>query len=180
MEAINKSIKKLELVNQWIFNVDTKSSFVLTFYSVIITIIFSSKIGNKMIDVFTYEKASEINSTNIWLFFKLLIVVAFFMTASITFYNIYQTLKGRINPKIYRQQGLKTDSNLFFGTIASKTYEDFKAQTNSENDDAFINDLNSQVFINSKIAHSKFKHYNKSIKWLICSFIIFVIFMILK
>lgn len=27
---IEKSIKKLEFINQWIFNCDTKSSFVLT------------------------------------------------------------------------------------------------------------------------------------------------------
>lgn len=180
MEKIDKGIKKLELVNQWISNVDTKSSFVLTFYGVIITIIFSSEVGNKMVEVFTYEKATEINCMSIWLFFKMLIVVTFFITASIAFYNLYQTLKGRINPKIYQQQGLNTDSNLFFGTIASKTYLDFETQTNSENDDTFLQDLNSQIFINSNIADSKFKHYNRSIIWVICSFIIFVLFMMIK
>jgi hypothetical protein len=180
MELIDKSIKKLELVNQWISNVDTKSSFILTFYGVIVTIIFSSEIGNKMLDVFTYEKAAEINSVSIKLFFCFFIVIAFFIAAIITFYNIYQTLKGRINPKIYQQKGLKTDSNIFFGTIASKRYSDFETQTNSENDDILLNDLNSQIYINSNIAKSKFNHYNKSVIWLIISFISFVIFMIIK
>jgi len=180
MESIDKSIKKLELVNQWIFNVDTKSSFVLTFYGVIITIIFASELGNKMISTLTYVPAQNINGYSIKLFFSLVVVIVFFIAAIITFYNIYQTLKGRINPKIYQKQGLQTDSNLFFGTIANKTYSEFVEQTNTENDDEFLNDLNSQVYINSNIANSKFRYYNKSIIWLIISFVLFLIFIIIK
>lgn len=180
MKKIDRSIKKLELVNQWISNVDTKSSFVLTFYGIITTIIFSTKIGEEMFDVFSYKIATEINYESIKLFCCLLIVIGFFTIAFFTFYYIYQTLKGRVNPTLYQESGLKTDSNLFFGTIASKSYSDFERQTNTENKAGFLQDINSQVFINSNIADSKFKYYNKSLIWLMCSFMTFVLFMLVK
>lgn len=180
METIDKNIKKLEFINQWIANVDTKSSFVLTFYGVILTIIFTSDLGNEMVKTINYECAAEVNAKSIKLFFTLISVIIFFISAIITFYNIYQTLKGRINPKIYQQQGLQTNSNIFFGTIANKTFSDFEGQTNGENDIVFLNDLNSQVYINSNIAASKFKYYNRSIIWLIVSFSLFFLFILIN
>jgi cell division protein FtsW (lipid II flippase) len=180
MDSIEKRFKKLELVNHWISNVDTKSSFVLTFYGVILTIVFASELGNKMINTFGYKCATEVNGESIKLFFSLIVVIAFFIVVIITFYNIYQTLKGRADPKLYKQKGLQTDSNLFFGTIATKKYADFKEQTKDEKDKDLLNDLNSQVYINSIIANAKFKYYNRSIIWLIISFILFLIFMIIN
>ncbi len=180
MKKIDRSIKRLEVVNQWISNVDTKSSFVLTFYGVIITIIFTSDLGKEMINTFTYKRAPSIDCNSLKLFFSLLVIILFLIAIIITIYNIYQTLKGRINPNIYRQQGLNTNSNIFFGTIASKSYSDFENQITTENKSTFLKDLNSQIFINSNIADRKFKYYNRSVIWLIISFALFLIFIIIN
>jgi len=152
----------------------------LTFYGVIIIIIFTSDLGKEMLNTFSYKCATSIDCKSLKLFFSLLVVILFLIAATITIYNIYQTLKGRINPNIYRQQGLNTNSNIFFGTIASKSYSDFENQIMTENKSTFLKDLNSQIFINSNIADSKFKHYNRSVIWLIISFAMFLTFIIIN
>lgn len=97
-----------------------------------------------------------------------------------TFYHIYLTLKGRINDKVYEQNNLNTNSNIFFRSIASKTFENFEKDSNSEGESEYLNDLNSQVFINANIVTLKFKHYNKSLLWMSISLITFLTFILLK
>jgi hypothetical protein len=180
MENIEKSTKKLELLNQWIANCDTKSSFILTFYGVVLTIIFTSNIGGEMINSFSFSKADETNCESIRNFILVLTTIAFFITSIITFYQIYSTLKGRIDPKVYQQNGLKTNSNVFFGSIALKTFLDFESESNNEDEPNFLNDINSQVYINSKIVDQKFKHYNKSLFWMFISLGILILYLIVK
>src|SRR5690606_7602617 len=163
MENIDKSVKKLEMINQWISNCDTKSSFILTFYGVVLTIIFTSNIGGEMINSFSFIKAKEVNCESIRNFILILTTIAFFITSVITFYQIYLTLKGRIDTKVYDQNRLKTNSNIFYGSIASKTFESFENESNNEDELTYLNDLNSQVFINANIACEKFKHYHKCV-----------------
>ena len=180
MENIEKSTKKLELINQWISNCDTKSSFILTFYGVVLTIIFTSEVGREMTNTFCYSIAKDINYEYVKNCLLLLVTIGFFITSAVTFYQIYLTLKGRIDPKIYQQNLLKTNSNVFFGSIASKTFEDFENQSNNELDSIYLNDLNSQVFINANIVTEKFKHYNKSLFWMFTSLAIFMLYVVLK
>lgn len=180
MENIDKSVKKLELINQWISNCDTKSSFILTFYGVVLTIIFTSNIGGEMISCFSFNKAKEINCESFRNFILLLTAIGFFITSVITFYQIYSTLKGRIDQKVYQQNGLNTNSNIYFGSIALKTFENFESESNNEDETKFINDINSQVYINSKIVDQKFKHYNKSLFWMFISLGLFTIYIIVK
>lgn len=180
MNRTDRSIKKLEIINQWISNVDTKSSFVLTFYGVIITIIFTSNLGLEMINTFSYARTQEINVESAKLFISLAGVIIFFIAVVITLYNIYQSLKGRINSSVYKQANLNTNSNIFFETIASKSFSDFEQQTNNERKRSFLNDLNSQIFINSNIVDKKFIHYNRSLKWIIISFTAFLLFILTK
>lgn len=180
MENIDKSTKKLELINQWISNCDTKSSFILTFYGVVLTIIFTSSIGGEMIGSFSFTKAEKVNCESIGNFMLLLTTITFFITSVVTFYQIYLTLKGRIDTKVYQQNGLKTSSNIFFGSIASKTFESFENESNNEDEATYLNDLNSQIFINANIVSEKFKHYNKSLLWMFISLGVFLFYVILR
>jgi hypothetical protein len=180
MENIEKATKKLDSINQWISNCDTKSSFVLTFFGVVLTIIFTSKVGEEMISSFSFQNADEVNQKTVFNFFLVLISSFFIISSLITFYHIYLTLKGRINDKVYGQNALNTDSNIFFRSIASKTFENFEKESNSEDKSKCLNDLNSQVFINANIVTLKFKHYNKSLLWMSISLITFLVFILLK
>lgn len=179
-EKIENSTKKLEFVNQWISNCDTKSSFVLAFYGIILTIIFTSDIGKDVIETLSFNKSEVIDYRSFGNFILFLVTIAFFITSIITLYQIYSTLKGRIDAEIYKQSGLNTKSNIFFGSIASKTFDDFEKGSNSQDETNYLNDLNSQVYINSRIAFEKFKHYNQSLIWMFISLVTFIVFVILK
>lgn len=180
MNKIEKSTKRLELINQWISNCDTKSSFVLTLFGVLLTIIFTSNIGEGMIGTLSFKKSNSFDGKSICNFFLLLLTITFFITSIKTFIHIFSTLRGRTDPKVYRQNGLNTDSNIFFGSIASKTFQNFEAASNIEDETAFLNDLNSQVFINANIVSEKFKQYNKSLLWMFISLSIFLVYVLLK
>lgn len=170
----------MEFINQWISNCDTKSSFIFAFLGVLLTIIFSSTIGEDMVSVFSFKKAAKIDCDSVRNFFCFLCVIAFLIGVVVTFYYIYFTLKAKIDPKTYTQTGVKTDSNIFYGTIASKKYESFKKECDDETDSDFINDINSQIFINSNIATEKFKNYNKSLMWALITFALFALFILLN
>jgi hypothetical protein len=89
----------------------------------------------------------------------------------ISLYNAYLTLSARLDPKIFKEPGLVTNSVLFFETIANRSFNDFQTHqpTNTTvNSTKLDNDIDSQVFINSKICQLKFKHYNLTLKF--CKF----------
>lgn len=179
-DNIEKSIKKLEFINQWISNCDTKSSFILAFLGVVVTIIFTSSIGNDMLATLSLRSVCEFNWETLKNFLSLAFFLGFSFSIVCTVYQLYQTLCGRIDAKVYSQLGLQVESNIFFKTIASKTFVVYETGTNSENDASYLNDLNSQIYINSKIVTAKFEHYNASLKSILWAFGLFFAFVVLK
>lgn len=163
-ENIEKAKSKFENINNWISNCDTKSSFLLAFYGVLLTLVFTSDVINKIGNTFSLKPSlSDLGWTKLLGFLELISILAFFFFSLKCLYFIYNTLKARINSSIYEQESLNTDSNIFFQTIAQKSFKEYKNLSNSESDEDYLNDLDSQVFINSNIATEKFKAYNKSL-----------------
>ncbi|UVV57432.1 hypothetical protein NXW60_10775 [Bacteroides fragilis] len=177
---IEKSLKKLELVNLWISNCDTKASLILAFLGIIVTIIFTSNIGGEMINTIEYKAVWQVNCLSLKLFFRLFSSVIFCASTAFSFVQLGMTLYGRVNPNKYNQTGVKMQSNLFWKTIQNKKFIDFESQSNSEPDNSYPNDINSQVFINSKIAQAKFRHYNLSLLSTGVALISFFIFVFLN
>jgi len=177
-EKIKKSLNKLDNVNYWISNSDTKSAFLLTLLGVILTIIFTSDIGAEMIRAFYCKNITATSYQCINYSFRIIFVIAFFAGLFFTFYCIYKTLRARIDTKKYKQDGLMTESNIFFGTISLKSFSVFEQSTNGETDDEYLKDINSQIFINSQIANLKFKYYNKSLISMLITLGCFLVFII--
>ena len=65
---------------------------------------------------------------------------------------------------MYKQPCMKEKSRLFYGHIASMTFEEF-----SQEDNDLLNDLKSQTYNNACICDSKFKHCNRGLKLVITS-----------
>lgn len=163
-ENIEKAKTKFEIVNQWITNCDTKSSILLAFYGVLLTLVFTSELQNMISNTFALETSlKNIGFIELMNFISLLSIIAFIVFSILCLLFVYNTLKARIDDEIYTQQELNTNSNIFFLKISSKSYKDFKDASNLETSEDFLNDLNSQIFINSNIAAEKFKAYNKSL-----------------
>lgn len=165
IKLIEKSTKKFEIVNQWISNCDTKVSFLLAFQGVLLSFLISSTIFVDIISTLTMRvEVKPLMFGNLINFVSLLVLLAFIFYTSTSFYYIYHTLRASLDPSVYRQEGVVENSNFFFLSIAAKQYRDFNNEIRNESNEAYLNDLNSQLFINSCICDKKFKNYNKSIK----------------
>lgn len=168
------SFKKLELVNFWISNIDNKISFILAFVGIYIGFIISKGMPNVFKDISNIA-IKDIVTLNFGQVFSILIIVIMYLTAIFCLILLLLALIGRVDSKIYKDHKLKINSLLFFGSIANMNYSNYKEKCERESKGQLINDINSQIYINSKICDYKFKLYNYSIKLLISSFIIFCI-----
>ncbi|PAL04094.1 Pycsar system effector family protein [Peribacillus simplex] len=165
----------LERIQFWIGNVDAKISFLLSLSGALLGFMFASDsidgtihsyIGLKELDWRMW--VAIINGT-------VFVATVFFISKAII--HFLKALKGRIDSNVYRQQGLEVKSLIFWGTIAeNKRYVDFKDSLDAETEETILNDLSSQVYINSKITKRKFEIYNNGIKALSISIILLVAF----
>ncbi len=126
--------KVLERNSDWIKFSDVKAGVIITVYGIIISIIYSNAT-----DVYVALK-------NNWLPILLFISAGCCTTVSIIF-----AFKC-INPRLKNN---KSDSNLYFGSIAKNysKFEDYRASLKNVN---YKEDLEEQVYTTSKIANDKF------------------------
>lgn len=177
--------KNLERVNFWVANCDNKVSYLLTLQGIILTIIFTSDYSACVMETLSYKISfADFGWNSVFLFLEGLSLYSVFTLIILSFANIYLTLRARLDPKVYKETGLTIKSDLFFGTISDKKFIDFVAsqQNNATaaNNQQLDNDIDSQVFINSKICQLKFKHYNLSIRYCGLSFIVGMMYIILR
>ncbi len=161
--------KNLERVNFWITSCDSKISYLLTLQGIILTIIFTSNYAGRLVITLCYKISfSNFGWSSILRFVEGVSLYMFIIFIVISLYNAYSTLRARLDPKIFQEPGLVTNSVLFFDTIANKSFADFKndqQMTTNLNSAMLNNDIDSQVFINSKICQLKFRHYNLALKY---------------
>nr|WP_279287904.1 Pycsar system effector family protein [[Eubacterium] tenue] len=179
-DKIEDLYKRLEIVNTWIDNADSKISYVLTFIGVLFgffTGIKGTSDISAILKVIYFKGASSIAFNKHLL---LILFIIFIITSIISMVNLCKALKGSIDINVYEQKGLATSSNIFFQTIANSSYEDFSNSINNETENDIIKDITSQIYINSKICTTKFENYNKGLKFTIISVIIFFLYTILS
>lgn len=155
--------ENLDRVNMWISNCDQKASFVLAMLGVGITILFTSDfvkyVRKIIIAPFKTYLCDNIQNVN-WL--KCAIVLSLIYVCIgviITFYHLVNSLRARTDIDRFSQQGIERKSMLHYEAVANMTYDEF-----CTSEVHIINDLRSQVYINSIICTVKFKHYKKAIK----------------
>ena len=176
------SYLNLDRVNFWINNCDTKASFVLAFLGIFIGVLFTSD--------YIYDNLKKMGSVLLALKsadFKNLIAIATFLSlGGFLFYfikagkNILDTLTPRILPSEFEEQGLKTGSNLHFQSIDSKGFEQHLNEvSNMDSEKNLLLDIESQVFINSKIATRKFTTFKSALNYTKLCLIFLVVFLIL-
>ncbi|CUH99614.1 Pycsar system effector family protein [Leisingera aquaemixtae] len=96
-----------------------------------------------------------------------LALIGFMISAFFTWQSLY--------PKIDGAQ----DSNIFFGGIASKTFENFKQSIENIDSEKYERDLTAQVHINANIALRKFKSVQKAMMFWYISLLPLLLFLIL-
>lgn len=181
-----KSIESLELsldrINAWISNCDQKAGILLATIGVMITVLFATDfVDGVRKDVASpfleYWKCPNLYEFSLFrcLFFCLLVLVII-MCIETSFYSL-KTISATTDSKSINgdNPSLVSKSYLFFQTIADMNYAEFKE---FGGDEKYQDDLNSQIYINSKICAAKFAQYKIALRWfkrlVVCISIMFV------
>jgi len=156
------AIIALERINSWVNNCDAKASVIIGFYGVILAILLTSDfvayvselIKNVLCDITFYD-----------------VVFVLLMTMSIIvfkygLFKLIQVIIPRTNARIFQEDGLQTDSLIHFHSIAknSKSFINYKEKIYSQNNKEQLDDILSQIYINSKICAKKFDNLKLGIK----------------
>ena len=83
-------------------------------------------------------------------------------------------LRAKIDLSKFSQEGMQSNSMLHYQTIAKRTYQEF-----CKDEVHMLNDLRTQVYVNSVICTSKFSHYKKGVRLFELSIFLWLIFIVL-
>lgn len=173
--------KNNERIMSWINNGDTKISFAFAIIAIISGLTFTST----TIAVFIQEQLKVLKQVTIkdwqvlYSVFSLIIIGSFSFLLLRSVYYFFKGLTAKIDASVFDQDGLETDSKLFWNTISKKTYNEFSTDLISMTKDEIVNDIHSQTYIMSKICTSKFENYNKGLRSLFYSVTVLVILQLL-
>ena len=142
----------------WIENCDSKTSIILGSFGVIAGIFLATDYVSKFKGILCHMTSNVCFWTIIYIIFCIF-AISLILAGCVCWITV---LFARVNPNEFSNRGIKSDSLIFFSSIAKhKTLSSYKQ--NLEKCDAVqINDdLISQIYICSIICDKKFKYY----KW---------------
>ena len=175
-----------DTVNAWLSNCDQKASILLAVVGVVITVLVTSDFlkGLRSIIFGPFVKywTEETELGFLWSRFTVfvLIVIAAGMLITSCYY-LFKTIWANIDYDKMREENpdLVEKSFIFWGTVSAMSYDDFKRENVN-----YVDDLKSQIYVNSKIAMAKFKNYNEGLHWfkslLLVSVMLFVAIMFVR
>jgi len=94
---------------------------------------------------------------------QLFILAAMFILIFLSVFYSLQVIKGTTDTSLFKQPGLTEKSLLHFTSISNKSFNDFKRDVANQSEESMLNDLYSQIYINSSICDNKFKYHKKSV-----------------
>jgi len=187
MEKNTRNTLMLSRIDSYINNVDSKASIGLAFISILIGSFITCflPIINKitLIELFSVYNDLLISILKIILLSSVLLFLLFCIRS---IFYLFLIITPDTNIESYKKDVSETNSRFFFYTIASKSFDDFlKLDDNDEK--VITNDLQSQIFISSKICNRKFINFDKALLSLkisvflfICVILISIIYILIK
>ncbi|MGE7219329.1 Pycsar system effector family protein [Priestia koreensis] len=95
----------------------------------------------------------------------MLCFVASWISFSYGAYCLVRVLVPRLKNDVLNHQGTNQSSLYFFETVSSRTFSEFKDDVHTTSEDNEINDILSQIYINSHICTVKYRYYSRGIKF---------------
>lgn len=175
-----------DVVNSMVNNCDQKAGILLTVVGVAITILATSDflkdlrayIFTPVVKYWTEENDLAFSCSRFTVFILLIIGVSMLIRSC---NYLFKAISANIGYKKMTNlhKGLVEKSYIFLGTISEMSIDEFK-----KDDVDYIDDLKSQIYVNSIIANAKFQNYNKGLYWfrflLLVSVMLFISVMFMK
>ena len=144
----------------WIENCDSKTSIILAGFGVIVGILLSTDYASKFVSIFRYM----INNVSFWSVVYLIFsvfVIGLIFAGCVCWINV---LFARVNLNEFSDRGIKSDSLMFFSSIAKyNTLLSYKQHLEKCETEQLNDDLISQIYICSIICDKKFKYYKRGL-----------------
>ncbi len=170
-ENITDAQATLARVIAWINDCDSKTATVLALVGVILTIMLTNDGIVAIKDII--KNAINLKEVSGWLFVAMWLIVTIVLLFG--FFELVCVLIASIESNDFKQQQLTTNSKIFFGSIAKlNSFDEFRNDYSKMSLSKKLNDLLSQIYINSKIADTKYKKYNCGLRWTIIGFACFI------
>ena len=166
----NRAFKKedayetLGIINTWIGNMDTKVSFALG-------VIFEKGIPNAFERITEVSKLAELSGGEI---IAAILVALLYLSSFISILCFMLSIIARV------KNLNNASSAFFFGSIGNMTLENYKNAVKDMDEKEIVDDLEEQIHTNSKICSLKAKWYNKGIKFLLVTVILWFVCMIFQ
>ena len=158
----NNAVETLNRTIAFVSNCDNKASIILAVLGVIVTVILSS--GDMSL---VYSKV--IDSEGGLSIYFLILFSAFLIFACIILYGTWQlvlVLTAKIDCDEYKQVEMDMNSLIFFDHICQKnTYAQYKDRFSNMTDEEYLNDILSQIYINSIIVRNKYRRYSTGLRF---------------
>lgn len=183
-------ISRMDRVIHWVEVCDTKTSIILAVQAAVFTIIGSTEFVHKAMmqiiyDTFFWDGEKEFCLSG---FLVIIFFLALILCCTISMYHLFKVLiaktkSGQHGEEKHREEDIRDrDSMIHFECIANKEtfpqYSDFKNRILEEKENNTINDIVSQIYINSERCSEKFSEYNKGLCWLKMVLVVLVLFLI--
>ena len=173
----NRAFKKedayetLNIINTWIGNMDTKVSFALALVGVLIGVIFEKGMPGAFDRISQVSKLAELSGGEIIAAILVLLLYLSGLTSILCFMlSIIARIKNLNNaPSIF-----------FFGSISNMTLENYKNSVKNMEEKDIIDDIEEQIHTNSRICSLKAKWYNRGIKFLLITVILWFVCMVFQ
>lgn len=173
----NRAFKKddayetLGIINTWMENMYTKVSFALALAGVLIGVIFEKGMPNAFERITALSKLAELSGGQI---IAAILVVLLYLLSFVSILCFMLSIIARV------KNLNNAPSIFFFGSIGNMTLENYKSIVKNMDEKEIMDDLKEQIHTNSKICSLKAKWYNKGIKFLLSTVILWFICMIFQ
>ena len=165
-EELEYALKILDRTDSWINSCDNKLSILVGVCGVVLTLFITT---DSISRAYGFLKAVLFDVKNLYSYLFLASTAILVVTYGVTCYHVINSVIARVNVKKYSQEKMADKSNIFFGSIANRKYSEYKTSISKSTDEDKLDDVLSQIYINSVIAQKKYDQYNKSLIWMIVS-----------
>jgi len=171
----NEAKDTLERTINFVSNCDNKASIILGIIGVIFTIIFTN---DSLLELKNIIKII-IQFKNRWDIVFLILGLGSIIILACGLGLLVFCLIAKIDCKEYKQERLNLNSIIYFGNIAEyKSFKDYEDRFLNVTEENYLNDLLSQIYLNSCICMKKYKRYNLGVICSICGLMLFSIYVI--
>lgn len=169
----------IEILNRntaWIENCDSKTSIILGSFGVIAGIFLATDYASKFLSIYRYM----ISHINFWTVIYLILccsTIGLIVAGCVCWIIV---LFARVNLNEFSNRGIKSDSLIFFSSIAKhQSLSSYKQKLKKCETSQMEDDLISQIYICSIICDKKFKYYKLGLLLASTGSILFVVLFVI-